>query len=133
MLHKAINLTETQTSALTSFLCCEKRLEYTVQDLGHQVLVARTSAEALAILHAGPIDLLFTDVALSDGLSGVELAEQAVVSFPTLRVLLTTGHPGRAELLSQNDFAVLAKPYTRDGLASALQRLGCGIRQRIGA
>jgi CheY-like chemotaxis protein len=104
-----------------------------LEDLGHQVLIARNSAEALALLHAGPIDLLFTDVALSDGLSGVELAEQAVVSFPTLRVLLTTGHPGRAELLSQNDFAVLAKPYTRDGLASALQRLGCGIRQRIGA
>jgi two-component system, NtrC family, sensor kinase len=104
-----------------------------LEDLGHQVLVARNSAEALALLHAGPIDLLFTDVALGDGLSGVELAVQAVASFSALRVLLTTGHPGRAELLGQNDFAVLAKPYTREGLASALQELGFSIRRSIGA
>jgi two-component system NtrC family sensor kinase len=104
-----------------------------LEDLGHQVLIARNSAEALALLHAGPIDLLFTDVALGDGLSGVELAVQAVASFSALRVLLTTGHPGRAELLGQNDFAVLAKPYTREGLASALQELGFTIRRRIGA
>jgi two-component system NtrC family sensor kinase len=104
-----------------------------LEDLGHQVLIARNSAEALALLHAGPIDLLFTDVALGDGLSGVALAEQAVASFPTLRVLLTTGHPGRAELLNQNDFSVLAKPYTRDGLANAVQELGFASRRRMGA
>jgi len=96
-----------------------------LEDLGHQVLVARNSAEALALLNAGyPIDLLFTDVGLGDGMGGLDLAEQAVFSFPTLSVLLTTGHPGRADLLRQNHFAVLAKPYTRDGLAKALN----GIR-----
>ena len=95
-----------------------------LEDLGHQVLLARNSAEALALLHAGyQIDLLFADVTLGDGLSGVDLAVQAVAEFPKLKVVLTTGHPGRADLLKQNDFAVLAKPYTRDGLASALQSL----------
>ena len=93
-----------------------------LEDLGHQVLVARNSAEALGLLHAGyPIDLLFADATLSDGMSGLELAEQAVRTFPTLRVLLTTGQPGRADLLRQNEFAVLSKPFSRDGLAAALQ------------
>ncbi|MEA2929266.1 MAG: two-component system, NtrC family, sensor kinase [Hyphomicrobiales bacterium] len=93
-----------------------------LEDLGHQVLLARNSAEALALLHAGyPIELLFADVTLGDGLSGVDLALQAVSEFPRLKVVLTTGHPARADLLKQNDFAVLAKPYTRDGLAAALQ------------
>jgi DNA-binding NtrC family response regulator len=95
-----------------------------LEDLGHQVLLARNSAEALALLHAGyPIELLFADVTLGDGMSGVDLALQAVAAFPRLKVVLTTGHPGRAELLKQNEFAVLAKPYTRDSLASTLQSL----------
>jgi CheY-like chemotaxis protein len=95
-----------------------------LEDLGHQVLLARNAAEALALLQAGhSIDLLFSDVALGDGMSGVELAEEAIASFPTLKVLLTTGYPGRADLLRQTEFAVLAKPYTRDSLATALQEL----------
>jgi two-component system NtrC family sensor kinase len=105
-----------------------------LEDLGHQVLVARNAAEALALLNAGyPIDLLFTDVGLADGMSGLELAEHATSSFPTLRVLLTTGHPGRADLLRQNEFAVLAKPYTRDGLATALKNISSGIRMQVGS
>lgn len=105
-----------------------------LEDLGHQVLVARNAAEALALLNAGyPIDLVFTDIGLADGMSGLELAEQATSSFPTLKVLLTTGHPGRADLLRQNEFAVLAKPYTRDGLSAALKNIAYGIRFQVGA
>ena len=118
-----------QETALT-VLIVEKRREQRqvsmamMEDLGHQVLVARNSHEALALLHAGyPIDVLFTDVTLADGMSGVELAEQAVTSVPQIKVILTTGHPGRADLLKRIDFAVLAKPYTREGLASLLQSL----------
>jgi two-component system NtrC family sensor kinase len=93
-----------------------------LEDLGHQVLLARNSAEALALLHAGyAIDVLFSDVTLGDGLSGVDLALQAVAAFPKLNVVLTTGRPGGADLLTQNDFAILTKPYTRDDLAITLQ------------
>lgn len=105
-----------------------------LEDLGHQVLVARNAAEALALLNARyPIDLLFTDVGLADGMSGLELADRAISSFPSLKVLLTTGHPGRADLLGQNEFAVLAKPFTRDGLASALKNISSEIRLQAGA
>jgi CheY-like chemotaxis protein len=104
-----------------------------LEDLGHQVLVARNSAEALALLNAGyRIDLLFADVSLGNGMGGLDLAEQAVSSFPTLSVLLTTGHPGRADLLRQNHFAILAKPYTRDGLASALSGICPGTQRQAG-
>jgi CheY-like chemotaxis protein len=58
-----------------------------LEDLGHQVLLARNSSEALALLHAGyQIDLLFTDVTLGDGLSGVDLAVKAIAEFPELKV-----------------------------------------------
>ena len=45
-----------------------------LEDLGHQVLVARNSAEALALLQTGyPIDVLLADVTLGDGMIGLEL------------------------------------------------------------
>ena len=97
-----------------------------------RVIVSGVTA-SLALLHAGyPIELLFADVTLGDGLSGVDLALQAVAAFPQLKILLTTGHPGRADLLQQNEFAVLAKPYTRDGLANTLQALFLADK-RVGA
>ena len=50
-----------------------------LQELGHQILIARNAAEGLALLQAGnPIDILFTDVVMPGGMSGVELANQAL-------------------------------------------------------
>jgi two-component system NtrC family sensor kinase len=92
-----------------------------LEDLGHQILVARNSAEALALLGTGAaVDVLIADVDLGSGLDGVELGKQAVAIAPGLKVLLTTGNPGQALLLTQNDFAVLAKPYTRVDLNAAI-------------
>jgi hypothetical protein len=38
-------------------------------------------------------------------------------------VLLTTGHPGRADLLRRTEFAILAKPYSRIALQAAIEAL----------
>ena len=84
-----------------------------LQDLGHQILTARNGAEALALVKAGnPIDILFTDVVMPGGMNGIELANQAVAISPALKVLVTTGYPGHADLL-RGDFSVLPKPFTR--------------------
>jgi two-component system, NtrC family, sensor kinase len=94
-----------------------------VQDLGHHVLIARNGAEALALLKAGnPVDLLFTDVVMPGGLSGIELANEAIALSPHLKVLITTGYPGHAELL-RHEFAVLPKPYTRLDLELMIRSL----------
>jgi CheY-like chemotaxis protein len=94
-----------------------------LQELGHQVLIARNAAEGLALLKAGnPIDILFTDVVMPGGMSGVELANEALACSPTLKVLITTGHPGHAELL-HSDFAVLPKPFTRVDLELLIRSL----------
>jgi len=92
-------------------------------DLGHQVLVARDGPEALALVRTGnPIDILFTDVAMPGGMSGIALAGQAVAILPTLKVLITTGYPGHPELL-RNEFAVLPKPFTRLDLELLIRQL----------
>jgi two-component system, NtrC family, sensor kinase len=94
-----------------------------LQDLGHQILIARNGAEALALVRAGDaIDILFTDVVMPGGMSGIELAKQAVVECPALEVLITTGYPGHVELL-RNEFAVLPKPFTRLDLELLIRSL----------
>jgi CheY-like chemotaxis protein len=94
-----------------------------VQDLGHNILIARDAAEALALVKAGnPIDILFTDLVMPGGMSGVDLAKQAVAVAPALKVMITTGYPGHADLL-RNNFAVLPKPFTRLDLELLIRSL----------
>ena len=95
-----------------------------LQDLGHQILIARNAAEALALVKeaADPIDILFTDVVMPGGMSGIELANAAIAVSPALKVLITTGYPGHVELL-RNEFAVLPKPFTRLDLELLIRSL----------
>jgi signal transduction histidine kinase/CheY-like chemotaxis protein len=101
-----------------------------LQDLGHQILIARNAAEALALVKeasapiraSDPIDILFTDVVMPGGMSGIELANQAATVSPALEVLITTGYPGHVELL-RNEFAVLPKPFTRVDLELLIRSL----------
>jgi CheY-like chemotaxis protein len=92
-----------------------------VQDLGHQVLIARTGAEALALIRAGnPIDILLTDLVMPGEMSGVELAVAAAAAAPALKIVITTGYPGHSELLRCR-FPVLPKPFTRLDLDSMIR------------
>jgi PAS domain S-box-containing protein len=60
---------------------------------GYHVLEAGGAAEALSLLagHEGDVQLLLTDVVMP-GMSGRELAEEAVIGRPRLRVLYTSGY-----------------------------------------
>ncbi|MEE2794371.1 MAG: PAS domain S-box protein [Pseudomonadota bacterium] len=101
---------------------------YTVdilRELGYRVLEAHDGPSALRLLarQSTPVDLLFTDVVMPD-MSGSELATQAQLRQPELRVLFTSGytrnamlHGGRLE--SGVDF--VAKPFTAEHLAQRLR------------
>jgi signal transduction histidine kinase/CheY-like chemotaxis protein len=100
-------------------------VESEVRALGYAVTSARNGAEALEILH-GPstFDLLFTDVMMPGGMSGLDLAEQAVRLRPGLKVLLTSGYTestvkDRRKAASQ--YPLLSKPYRREELATKLR------------
>ena len=71
-------------------------------------------------------DLLFTDVMLPRGMSGVELAKRAQAIKPDLKVLLTSGYP--EEVFAQHGRAdegtlLLRKPYRRRELADMLRKV----------
>ena len=97
-----------------------------LEAMGYQVVAAAHAAQALTILaHDPAFDLLFSDVVLPGGLSGPQLAQQAMQRVPTLRALLASGYPRDAlsGLVGDlADVALLSKPYSRDDLARAVRQ-----------
>src|SRR5262249_58997239 len=92
-----------------------------LRSLGYRALTAKNAVEALAIIDGDEhIDLLFTDVIMPGAMNGRQLADEAVVRRPALKVLFTSGytenaivHHGRLD----PGVLLLAKPYRKSDLA----------------
>jgi PAS domain S-box-containing protein len=97
-----------------------------LQSLGYRILEARNGQEALELMQSPePLDLLFTDLVMPGGISGVALARQAQAMRPGLRVLLTTGYAG-AEASAADEFPLIAKPFRSTELSRAIARVMAG-------
>ena len=91
---------------------------------GYEVLEAASGEEALALSdhHAGPIQLLVSDVVMPR-MSGRVLADRLRQQRPELRVLLMSGHPPDALLehgVDNPEEALLEKPF---GAGTLLERV----------
>jgi NO-binding membrane sensor protein with MHYT domain/nitrogen-specific signal transduction histidine kinase len=109
--------------------------EIMLVDSGHKVYRAANADEALRILWSdAEIDVLFSDVVMPGGMNGAELAKQAVVQRPLLKVLLTSGFAGESldEWLSQGAWPFLRKPFRSTELAEALASLDPHDASRLG-
>jgi two-component system, cell cycle sensor histidine kinase and response regulator CckA len=94
---------------------------------GYTVLVAPSPGEALHLgrEHAGPIDLLLTDVVMPR-LSGSELARALLEVRPDLRVLYVSGYTDGTidgQVLLTRGTAFLQKPFTTDLLCRKVRGL----------
>jgi len=77
---------------------------------------------ALAVLLGGQrFDLLFSDIVMPGTMNGLELARKVRQHFPGLPILLTTGYSSAAASVYSEGFPLIAKPYRRDTLASAIE------------
>jgi CheY-like chemotaxis protein len=98
-----------------------------LRDLGYDVLAVATGPEALNRLDAHPeVQLLFTDVALPGGMTGRQLADEAVRRRPGLKVLYTTGY-ARNAIVHQGRLdpgvELIVKPFTSAALAGRIRQL----------
>ncbi|MBZ9791090.1 PAS domain S-box protein [Rhizobium sp. 3T7] len=92
---------------------------------GYSVLEAASAADALKLLSEDhTIDLLFTDIVMPGGMTGDELARQAVLLKPDIKVLFTSGYaePSIANR-SLPSASWLKKPYRAQDLAIRLRQL----------
>jgi PAS domain S-box-containing protein len=92
--------------------------------LGYLVHLASDGHEALRLVERFPeLDLLFTDIVMPGGMNGVELAREARLRRPGLKVLFTSGFP--APVISDRGLAsnevLLAKPYRQKELAMYIE------------
>jgi len=99
----------------------------TLHALGYDVLTAGDGVSALQMLTRDQhIDVLFSDIVMPRGMSGVELAHRARRIRPGLKVLLASGYPMAtlsAEHGFDSGFSFVSKPYRWTELQERLRQL----------
>jgi signal transduction histidine kinase len=99
----------------------------TLGELGYRVSTAPDAHAALELLRGDDtIDVLFTDVVMPGGMSGVQLAEAAAEICPRTKVLLTSGYLGKAAPSAKSGFHLIDKPYDRAALSMKLRDVIAG-------
>ncbi len=94
---------------------------------GYSVLVARDGTEALRLAkeHAGPIELLMTDVVMP-GLSGTKVAELVAADRPEIKVLFVSGYSDdavvRRDLMAPGT-GFLSKPFALEAVLRQIRQL----------
>ncbi|HET8726752.1 MAG TPA: PAS domain S-box protein [Alphaproteobacteria bacterium] len=94
-----------------------------LEEMGHDPYIVHGAGEALSALNRDyRPDLVFSDVVMPGGISGLELARRIRTRFPELPVLLTSGY---SRILEDDpgEFPIVAKPYEYEALSAALDGL----------
>lgn len=97
-----------------------------LSDMGYNVMSAEDGARALEVINNPdiPIDLLFTDVVMPNGIDGFALAKAAAAIRPEMPIVFTTGHAEVALRELKKDLSqkikVLGKPYRINDLSSMI-------------
>jgi PAS domain S-box-containing protein len=94
-----------------------------LEEFGYRVCEADCGAAALKALRSDTsVDLLFTDVVMPGGMSGLDLARRALELQPAIKVVFTSGYAssfhGTGEVMGE----LLQKPYSDSDLKEALRR-----------
>lgn len=106
----------------SQYLVCEmlKAFGYEADGVAHP-------DDALARLAANPYQVLFTDVSLP-GMSGVDLAREALARYPHLKVIFASGYGDMLLRHLEFPYQSLQKPYELDQLQNALGQVADQLR-----
>ena len=96
-----------------------------LMELGYNVVAAEDGPTAIGILKSNrDIDLVLSDVVMPGGMTGFDVADQALEINPKLKVLLATGY-AKGAMTSRAEKAtvhpILRKPYSLQELAQSLR------------
>ena len=101
-----------------------------LEQIGYRVLRAGNAADALETIKNGdPIDLVFSDIVMPNGMNGIHLAQELTEHYPATRVLLTTGYSDVAAA-GETRFPILRKPFELPALEQAIRKVMDGHAAR---
>jgi CheY-like chemotaxis protein len=94
--------------------------------LGYRVFEAENGQRAVALWqkHGTEVDLLFTDMVMPEGMTGLELAERLQALKPTLGVIISSGYSAeivQAGGIKHTGICYLPKPYQPQRLAETVR------------
>ena len=94
-----------------------------LSEKGFRAFAAADAYDAVRILASHRVDLLFTDIVMP-GMDGVQLARQAKVMHPAIKVLFATGYAQRAaERQAMRLGRILFKPLRQAELMREVEAL----------
>ena len=99
-------------------------LDLILTDAGFTVLTAHSVADSIRILKETPVDLVITDLRISDA-SGIDLITHIKRETPEIEVILMTGFGSldiTIEAIKAGAYYYLEKPYTRERLFMLVDR-----------
>lgn len=95
----------------------------TLEEQGHNVVVASNSAKGIECVKRWDFDLVFLDLKMPD-MDGAELLKQLRSIKPRLPVTIITGYPGSEMMeraFKQGPFGVMDKPFDAADIITAVQ------------
>ncbi len=103
---------------------------------GHELRVASSGADALSLLADVPFDLVLTDLALPDGVSGLDIIRFVRANRPGVPVVLITAY-GSGEIADEataaGAFGYVPKPFNNDELRTVVRRAIASRGDQVGA
>jgi len=103
-------------------------------DAGYKTTEANSAEDALTLFKNLPsIDLLFTDIILTRGKNGIELAQEILLLKPEMKVLFSSGFSEAALRVSGRALVTgnfIAKPYRKDELLARINGILAGVPAR---
>jgi len=98
------------------------------------IVEATDGFEALELFekHADEFDCVFSDIVMSKGMTGYDLAQRIRRTHPDMPILLTSGYAEdviNEEKLIESKLSLIRKPYGQQELKDALRALFLGARR----
>jgi len=98
-----------------------------LQTVGYEVITAHNGSSGLREYKTNPdVDLIFSDVIMPGGMTGVELATKILELSPELPILLATGYAEKElkdKLINHKNVVLVAKPYDTNELPDLINSM----------
>ena len=91
--------------------------------MGYEVLESKDGLSALKVLgkNGNGVDLVFSDVVMPSGMSGIDLSNELKRNYRDIKVLMTSGYPDKVLGNKNTGVRLLRKPYKKADLAEAVR------------